>query len=225
MESEILGFVFRNTAQGIRRPTNDWNPEPKFHWQRLEYNTRNPESTAWNPESKPALIPLHGAKSSRNQSMDKYRIYIQWSRLPEPTGTKTSHVSFISFDIFKLTPLDTLPLRRRCNGCWHFLEGQYFTPSKARCFGQITISLPFSSNKPTRASISSFSEATHDCVVCNSLKCAFTSLTQEFKGKNCVRSGYLVDTSHALVQCTAKEHENCDIVYNERTFHLCIVCL
>ena len=78
-------------------------------------------------------------------------------------------------------------------------------------------------NKPTRATISSLSEATHDCVFCNTLKCAFTSLTQEFKGKNCVRSGYLVDT-YALVQCTAKEQENCDIVSNDRPFHLCIVC-
>jgi len=38
--------------------------------------------------------------------MYKYSIYNQWSRLPEPTGTKTSHFSFISFDIFKLIPLD-----------------------------------------------------------------------------------------------------------------------
>lgn len=139
-------------------------------------------------------------------------------------GTKMSHVSFISFDIFKLTLLDTLPLPQPCSRCWHFLEGQYFTPTEAQCFGQITISSPFSSNKPIRASISSLSEATHDCVVCNPLKCTFTSLTQEFRGKNCVRSGYLVDTSHALVQCTAKEQENCDIVSNERPFHLCIVC-
>ena len=73
--------------------------------------------------------------------------------------------------------------------------------------------------------VSALSEATHDCVVCNFLKCAFTLLTQQFKGKNCVRSGYLVDTSHRLVQCTAKEHENCDIVFNERPFHLCIVYL
>ena len=71
------------------------------------------------------------------------RIYIQWSRLPEPTVSKTSQVSFISFEIFKLTPLDTLLLRRPCRGWWHFLEGQYVTPSKARCFGQITISSPF----------------------------------------------------------------------------------
>ena len=43
--------------------------------------------------------------------------------------------------------------------------------------------------------------------------------------ENCVRSGYLVDTSHSLVQCPAKEHENCDIVFNKRSFHLYIVYL
>ena len=30
------GFGIRNTAQGIRYPTNDWNPESKFYWQILE---------------------------------------------------------------------------------------------------------------------------------------------------------------------------------------------
>ena len=30
-ESRILCFGIRNTAQGIRNPTNDWNPESKFH--------------------------------------------------------------------------------------------------------------------------------------------------------------------------------------------------
>ena len=84
-----------------------------------------------------------------------------------------------------------------------------------------TISLPSLSNKPTRASVSYLSEATHDCFVCSSLQCAFARI----QGKNCVRSGYLVDTSHSLVQCLAKEHENCDIVFNERSFHLYIVYL
>ena len=32
VESEILGF-------GIRNPSKDLNPEPKFHWQRLESST------------------------------------------------------------------------------------------------------------------------------------------------------------------------------------------
>ena len=42
----IRGFGIRNTALGIRNPTNDWNPESQFHWQRLESSTCNPESTA-----------------------------------------------------------------------------------------------------------------------------------------------------------------------------------
>ena len=51
-----------NTAQGIRNPTNDWNPETKFHRKRLESSTWNQESTAWNAESKTVLDSLmHGA--------------------------------------------------------------------------------------------------------------------------------------------------------------------
>ena len=30
VESGILGFGIRKTAQGILNPTNDWNPESKF---------------------------------------------------------------------------------------------------------------------------------------------------------------------------------------------------
>ena len=43
--SRILEFGIRNTAQGIRSPTNDWNPQSKCNWQRLEWSTWNPEST------------------------------------------------------------------------------------------------------------------------------------------------------------------------------------
>ena len=42
VESEILGFGIRNTAQRIWNPTNDWNPESTFHSQRLESSTWNP---------------------------------------------------------------------------------------------------------------------------------------------------------------------------------------
>ena len=41
------GFGIRNTAQGIRNPTNDWNLESKFHWQRLKSSTWSPKSTEW----------------------------------------------------------------------------------------------------------------------------------------------------------------------------------
>ena len=66
VESGILGFWIRNTAQGIRNPTNNWNPESKFHWQRLESSTWNPESTEWNPESKIVLDSLSKAIWSTN---------------------------------------------------------------------------------------------------------------------------------------------------------------
>ena len=46
VEFRILGLGNRNAAQGIRNPTNDCNPESKFHWQRLESSTWKPESTA-----------------------------------------------------------------------------------------------------------------------------------------------------------------------------------
>ena len=54
----FFAFVIRNTAQRFRIPTNDRNLESKFHWQRLESSTWNPESTAWNLESKTVLDSL-----------------------------------------------------------------------------------------------------------------------------------------------------------------------
>ena len=36
VERWILGFGIRNTAQGIWNPANNWNPESKFHWRRIQ---------------------------------------------------------------------------------------------------------------------------------------------------------------------------------------------
>ena len=44
---ENLPCGIRNIAQEIRNPTHDWTPESKFHWQRLESSTWNPESTTF----------------------------------------------------------------------------------------------------------------------------------------------------------------------------------
>ena len=33
VELEILDLGIRNSAQEVRNPANDWNPESKFHWQ------------------------------------------------------------------------------------------------------------------------------------------------------------------------------------------------
>ena len=38
--------------------TNDWNPESKCYWQRLESSSWNPEFVTWNPESKFVLDSL-----------------------------------------------------------------------------------------------------------------------------------------------------------------------
>ena len=52
LKSGTLGFGIRNTAQRIRNPSNDWNPESKFQWQEPGTGDWNPESTAWDTESK-----------------------------------------------------------------------------------------------------------------------------------------------------------------------------
>ena len=46
VKSGIIGFGIRNTAQGIRNPTNKWNPESQFNCHGLESSIWNPESTA-----------------------------------------------------------------------------------------------------------------------------------------------------------------------------------
>ena len=57
----ILGFGMRNTAQGIRNPSNDSNTDSKSHCQILESSTWNPESAARNLEFKTVLDSLHCA--------------------------------------------------------------------------------------------------------------------------------------------------------------------
>ena len=51
--------IHENFAYRIRNPQL-WSPESKFSWQRLESSTWDPESTAWNAESKTVLDSLHG---------------------------------------------------------------------------------------------------------------------------------------------------------------------
>ena len=63
VKSGILGFGIRNRAQGIRNPTNEWNPESTFHWQRVLNQMpriRNPWREIQNPRM--SWIPLHGAR-------------------------------------------------------------------------------------------------------------------------------------------------------------------
>ena len=43
--------IWANPAFRVADPTYDWNPGSKFHWQKLESSSWNPESTARNAES------------------------------------------------------------------------------------------------------------------------------------------------------------------------------
>ena len=56
MESELLDFGIRNTAQGIRNPTN--NLESRIQVPLTETGIEYPESTLWNPQSKTLLDSL-----------------------------------------------------------------------------------------------------------------------------------------------------------------------
>ena len=58
VETGILGSGMRKTAEGIRNPTYDWNPESKFHGQRIRY----PGPGIQNPRL--SWILLHGAKKA-----------------------------------------------------------------------------------------------------------------------------------------------------------------
>ena len=60
VEFGILGFRMRNTSQTLKNSesTNDWNPESKCYWQRLESSSWTPEFVTWNPESKCVLDSL-----------------------------------------------------------------------------------------------------------------------------------------------------------------------
>ena len=72
--SGILGFVIRNTDQGIRNPTNYWNPESKF--QKQKPVIRNPVpgiQNSWSGIENPRLswILLHGATKGKTQKDTK----------------------------------------------------------------------------------------------------------------------------------------------------------
>ena len=61
LKSGILGFGIRNTAQGIRNPTNNWNPEsgiqvPMTTIWNLVTGTRNPRRGIQNPRLSQILL-------------------------------------------------------------------------------------------------------------------------------------------------------------------------
>ena len=75
MESWIVGFGIRNTVQGIRNPTKDWNPEFKFYGQILE-------SSTWNPEDRPGFSYMGRMVTAMEKKMVN-SFAGQWARYEE----------------------------------------------------------------------------------------------------------------------------------------------
>ena len=70
VESGILGFGMRNTAQRIRNPTKDWNPiqgSTRKNWNEVPGIRNPPRRGIQNPRL--SRIPLHETKSSTCQKL------------------------------------------------------------------------------------------------------------------------------------------------------------
>ena len=67
--------IWENFVRGIRNP-GLWNPESTFHWKRLEYSTRNSQSTEWDPESQTVLYSLTWGDSTGLRTTSYYCSFI-----------------------------------------------------------------------------------------------------------------------------------------------------
>ena len=74
--------------------SHNWNLKSKFHWQRQESSTWNPESTAWDPAFKTFLDSLHGAIFFFSESTFR----LKKSYFPLFTGVNYDVLSFIHRD-------------------------------------------------------------------------------------------------------------------------------
>ena len=68
----LVDSGIRNTAQGIRNVTNDWDPESKFYGQRLESSAWDLESKEKNSNPRLSWIPLYGAKILAELVLENY---------------------------------------------------------------------------------------------------------------------------------------------------------
>ena len=97
VEFGILGFRMRNTSQTLKNSesTNDWNPESKCYWQRLESSSWNPEFVTWNPESKFVLDSLR----ARFRTL----VYFFFSPFPTPLCLGSKNPPRVLFPYARLT--------------------------------------------------------------------------------------------------------------------------
>ena len=118
VDSEILGFGFRNSAQRIQNLNNDWNPESS-NWY-LEF-------LAWNPESLTVLDCLSWVKITTSTSpSDDLRVRYFKSR---PRKTCVSSVC----DKRKLQTW-RLAVRRGKHTMWNALTDPLSLTFKGRLF-------------------------------------------------------------------------------------------
>ena len=54
---KLESWALDSGAQGIRNPTKDWNPESKFHWQRLESSLKRGTVSNFTGETVPIRSP------------------------------------------------------------------------------------------------------------------------------------------------------------------------
>ena len=95
-------------CKGIRILESGKNLACRIHWKRLEYSTRNPQSTEWDPESKTVLYSLTWGDSTGLRTASYYFSFIYLPLIRSPhfrTNLKTfvNEISIRRFLPFLLT--------------------------------------------------------------------------------------------------------------------------
>ena len=101
VENGILGFGILNTAQGTQNPTKDWDPESKFHRQKLDL-----DSMVWNPESKTVLDSLtQGDNMRMNTACSTHQISLISGLKLKISNVTPCQPSYPCVYFFSLSPM------------------------------------------------------------------------------------------------------------------------
>ena len=88
VESGILGFGIRDTAQEIRNPTNDWNPESKFHSLEIRNpvrGIRNPDNLSCGIRNSGLWNPEYSSRNPESHERLESGIQVPMTKNPEST--------------------------------------------------------------------------------------------------------------------------------------------
>ena len=114
VESRIIGF-------GIWNVTNDWSPESKFLYQRLEFGALKPETMEWNLESETILDFLTFEWSTRIIREIFFGTSIAGFNFPLKTNVLSWSQNICSSYFHPLSPTpswDQLPIPCYLSQCW-----------------------------------------------------------------------------------------------------------